>query len=78
MADRALLFVGTKMIGKMKGSPHVNPGNFMVQLQFRAQSGDKVVAEYLQAAHHHHNAPSTSKTSKLFIGFGGRAATSEL
>ena len=47
---------------RVEGSPHVNPGNFMAMLQFRAQSGDEVLAEHLQAAHRHRNALYTSKT----------------
>ena len=34
----------------------------MALLQFRGQSGDKVLAEHLQTAHHHCNALYTSKT----------------
>lgn len=48
----------------IEGSPHANPGNFIALLQFRARSGDKVLAEHLHTAHHHHNALYTSKTTQ--------------
>ena len=45
-------------------SPTSNPGNFIALLQFRALSGDKVLAEHLQTASTHRNALYTSKTSQ--------------
>ena len=40
----------------------VNPGNFILLLYFRVQSGDQVVANHLQPGGHRQNALYTSKT----------------
>lgn len=41
-----------------------NPGNLMALLQFRAQSGDAVLLDYLNTASVHRNALYTSKTKQ--------------
>ena len=45
-------------------SPSSNPGNFITLLQFRALSGDTVLAEHLRTASTHRNALYTSKTTQ--------------
>lgn len=46
----------------LEESPYANHGNFMALLNFRVQSGDKILAEHLQSAGHCRNALYTSKT----------------
>lgn len=46
----------------LEKTPHTNHGNFMVLLQLRVQSGDKVLTDHLQFGGHHRNALYTSKT----------------
>lgn len=47
---------------RMSDSPHANHGNFAALLAFRADSGDKVLANHLQSASQHQSALYTSKT----------------
>ena len=46
----------------LEKTPYANHGNFMALLQFRIQSGDKVLADHLQSGGYQGNALYTSKT----------------
>ena len=53
-----------KQLSDPSGSSSLNPGNFIALLQFRAHSGDTVLAEHLRTAFTHHNTLYTSKTTQ--------------
>ena len=53
-----------KQLSDPSSSSSLNPGNFIALLQFRALSGDTVLAEHLRTASTHCNALYTSKTTQ--------------